>query len=127
MRYLTYCIIAVCLFSNLCSAQESDLLPQPDETALSTGEFDVSIDIIAYPNPTQGEVSIMSVNTMDESEVEVKLYNEKGTLMKTFANFGKKIQPLDLSMDLSDFSIGTYFYYVYSSDALVTYGQIIKE
>jgi hypothetical protein len=127
MRYLTYCIIAVCLLSNPCSAQETDLLPKPDATKLSTGEYDASIDIIAYPNPTKGQVSIMTITSMDESEVRVKLYNEEGTLMKEFANFGKKVQPLDLSMDLSDFSNGTYFYYIYSSDALVTYGQIIKE
>ncbi len=127
MRYLTYCVIAVCLLSNPCLAQEADELLKPDATTLNKGEFDASIDLIAYPNPTQGQVSIMSVTIMDESEVQIKLYNEEGRLMKEFANFGKKVQPLDLSLDLSDFPNGTYFYYIYSSDALVTYGQIIKE
>jgi len=106
--------------------QETDDLLLYDESALSVEELDLSVDIITYPNPTQGIFSIMSINIMDETDIIIKLHNTKGQLVKEMKNFGKKIQPLEVTMDISSFANGIYFYSVYDGDTLVTNGKIIK-
>ncbi|RLD29181.1 MAG: hypothetical protein DRI70_02625 [Bacteroidetes bacterium] len=106
--------------------QETDDLLMYDETALSVEELDLSVDIITYPNPTQGIFSIMSINVMDETDIIIKLHNTKGQLVKEVKDFGKKIQPLEITLDISAFAYGIYFYSVYDGDTLVTNGKIIK-
>jgi hypothetical protein len=63
---------------------------------------------------------------MDETDIIIKLHNTKGQLVKEVKDFGKKIQPLEITLDISAFAYGIYFYSVYDGDTLVTNGKIIK-
>jgi hypothetical protein len=107
--------------------QETDDLLLFDPNALAVDDFNSSIDIIAYPNPTKGPLRIASVNSMDSSELSVQLHNLKGQLVVEKTNFEKSVQPLDITLDLSHLATGTYFYSLYDDDALKTKGKVIKE
>ncbi|MEM7186008.1 MAG: T9SS type A sorting domain-containing protein [Bacteroidota bacterium] len=107
--------------------QETDDLLLFDPGALSTELFDNSIDIFSYPNPTDGVVIISSVNTMDESELSLELRDVKGQLVKEIEYIGNKVQPLNLTLDLTSFPSGTYFYTLYDGKAIVTDGKIIRK
>ena len=107
--------------------QETDDLLLFDESALSVEDLDLSVDIITYPNPTQGIFSIMSIIVMDQSEIIIKIHNTKGQLVMEAKNLGNKIQPLEVTLDISSFANGIYFYSVYDDETLVTNGKIIKK
>jgi len=107
--------------------QETDDFLLFDPNALSNADFDESIDIITYPNPTSGVVTITSINAMDEFQLRIQLHNTKGQLIEELTHLGKRIRPLDYSLDLSSFANGTYFYSIYDGDALITTGKIIKK
>jgi len=107
--------------------QETDDLLLFDPAALTIDDFNSSIDIIAYPNPTKGPFRIASINSMDSSELSIQLHNIKGQLVVEKTNFGKSVQPLDITLDLSHLATGTYFYSLFDDDALITKGKVIKE
>ena len=106
--------------------QETDDLLLFDPTALSTADFDQSVDIIAHPNPTKGVVSILSMIVMDESQLSIQLHDSNGQLVKELIHLGTRIRPLDYALDLSSLASGIYLYSIYHDDALVTQGKIIK-
>ncbi|MEM7084893.1 MAG: FG-GAP-like repeat-containing protein [Bacteroidota bacterium] len=107
--------------------QETDDLLLFDPAALAVDDFNSSIDIIAYPNPTKGPFQIASITQMDSSELSIQLHNLKGQLVMETNNFGKSVKPLDITLDLSHLSAGTYFYSLYDDDALITKGKVIKK
>ena len=107
--------------------QETDDFLLFDPTALSVDEFESSIDFVAYPNPTKGSIKIASMNSIDLSELSIQVHDLKGRLVIETSNFGKSIEPLDITLDLSNLSTGTYIYSLYDDDALITKGKVIKE
>jgi hypothetical protein len=78
-----------------------------DATITCTGTMGIGdnnyIDFLYYPNPTNGRVT-MSCNTQI---TEVKVYNVEGRLL-----FQQKKNDLTTSVDISQFSTGTYFFKV---------------
>ena len=59
------------------------------------------LDYSYYPNPTNGNVSITSKDTI----TEVAVYNVQGQLL-----FNQKINQLSTTVDMSQFASGTYFF-----------------
>ncbi len=71
------------------------------ESNLGNDTFTPNIDFTYYPNPSSGLVSITSKTIMDE----VLVYNLEGRLM-----YKNKINGLDVKVDMTLFSKGTYFF-----------------
>jgi len=107
--------------------QETDDLLLFDPAALSSEVFDLSVDFITYPNPTDGIVIISSVYPVDESGLSLQLHDVRGRLVQEINYIGNLVQPLRITLDLSAFETGTYLYSLYDGKALVTQGKIVKK
>ena len=73
--------------------------------------------VIVYPNPTSHEIYIDNYF----GEMEIKIYNALGQLVKTVKSIDSKIK-----IDLSDVKTGVLYYEVHTADEVFT-GKIIKQ
>ncbi len=78
------------------------------------------IALHVYPNPSSSEVNFEQVEA-GKSHL-LKIYNQDGKLMETRA-FRSKI----ISIDISEFSTGTYSYVVIDNERIIYSGTFIKE
>ena len=90
-------------------------------SALGTKDFD-GIDFSYYPNPTEGKVVLTSKTIMSN----ITVYNIAGQLL-----YDKPINDLNSSVDISNFSAGTYFFKLRFDDKEVNFkggitGQKVK-
>ena len=74
---------------------------------LATTSFEPNIDFTYYPNPANGQVSILSKTQINE----VSVYNVEGRLL-----YQSKVNGLDAKVDVSAFANGTYFFKLKFSD-----------
>ncbi len=81
---------------------------------LSITNFDVSENIIVYPNPTNGNVNIM-VNNL--TNVSVSVYDLNG---RTILN--KELSANENTVDISNFQTGMYLFRIKSSE-----GEVVKK
>lgn len=72
------------------------------EASLGTGDFSPNIDFTYYPNPTSGQVNIMSQSTT-MSKVEV--FNISGQRL-----LSKQLNGMETQVDISQFPTGAYFF-----------------
>lgn len=68
---------------------------------LSVNNYNGYVDFSYYPNPTNGKVMIISKTSI----AEVLVYNVTGQLL-----YENKINELNTNVDITSFSIGTYFF-----------------
>jgi hypothetical protein len=68
---------------------------------LGTTSFEPNIDFTYYPNPTNGQVSILSKTQINE----ISVYNVEGRLL-----YQKKVNSLNAKVDVAAFANGTYFF-----------------
>lgn len=71
------------------------------ENALANGTFEPNIDFTYFPNPTQGQVTIMSKTNIGE----IIVYNIEGRLL-----YQHEANSLEAKVDVSAFANGTYFF-----------------
>ena len=82
---------------------------------LGTKDFD-GIDFSYYPNPTEGKVILTSKTIMSN----ITVYSITGQLL-----YNKSINDLNSSVDISNFSAGTYFFKLRFDDKEVNF-KIVK-
>ena len=68
---------------------------------LSVNNYKDYVDFMYYPNPSNGKVIISSKTILNE----VLVYNLMGQLL-----FDSKVNDLNTTIDISSFSLGTYFF-----------------
>ena len=103
------------------SNEESVVVKEESETL----KEDVALDrqIVLYPNPTKGIVSLKLETNSDVSiERSINIYNSNGTLVDTVNSQSKN----GMEIDLSSFPTGTYFIHIHLSNGESVTKKIVK-
>ena len=92
----------------------------PVVTAVITRKSNINSQFSIYPNPSSGEFTFQ----FNEFDTNYRL--------KVFSSKGQEIQNVivmndELTIDLSSFSKGIYFYTIIENDAIVQLGKLIKD
>ncbi|WP_299223196.1 T9SS type A sorting domain-containing protein [uncultured Psychroserpens sp.] len=80
-------------------------------------------EMILYPNPTRGIVSIALKSNLDITLSDaVRVYNNSGTLVREIPSKSKT----EMKMDLTNLPVGTYLIHVHMSNGEIVTKKIIK-
>ena len=85
------------------------------------GGYQTQRQLVVWPNPTRGQVSMSLSGIMSEVDVEVQVYDMYGRLIHT-----QKWQSDQTTLDMSTFAQGIYLVKVYDSKNLIGTAKISK-
>lgn len=94
---------------------------QPYQISVVTGVEETNINILSFPNPTNGNLNITLSKSSTES-LTFELYNSVGILVKS-----GKILRLSTTVEMNDLSSAIYIMKIQSSKALIKTFKIIKK
>ena len=80
------------------------------------------VNYIAYPNPVSGKLNVRLVNTITD-DIEVRLYNNTGSLVKT-DKIWKGTDRIEINTE--DLPVGVYYLKLQSEEKLFSTKKIIK-
>lgn len=92
----------------------------PTPARLSNTTFYTQEDVNIYPNPTRGTLNIELVNSNEEKNRTIEIYNLEGKLVTR-----KQIDYSKKTLDLSTYKNGVYYLNIYGEDN-VTKWKVVK-
>ena len=97
-------------------------IQQPYEISIISGidDFDVSLNYVVYPNPTNGAVTLDIGNTNLEG-LKYQLYSISGVLLQE-----KRIDAIESEIHLENYSSSTYFLRVLKDKIVIKLFKIVK-
>lgn len=108
------------------SSQTSELTFESDAvTAATVSERPEEFDLKqSYPNPARSETTI-EFSLTEESDVTLELYNALGQRVAILANGDRPPGVHEVSVDVAQFSSGTYFYRLRTDDNIASEQMVI--
>ena len=95
---------------------------------LSNTDFDTKeYQVKTYPNPVKNQFSIEVSLFKDYNDLQIKLFDIQGKLIKEIKNISTDNQYLKVQLDISNFDSGSYIYAVYNRGNQLFNAIIIKE
>ena len=95
---------------------------QPYEISTTVGIelSNISLDFIAYPNPTSSNI-ILSIRDFNNEKLIYQLYDMHGKLLKS-----NKVIAINTTIDMSEFPISNYILNITNDSSIIKSFKIIK-
>ena len=95
---------------------------QPYEISTTVGIelSNISLDFIAYPNPTSSNI-ILSIRDFNNEKLIYQLYDMHGKLLKS-----NKVIAINTTIDMSEFPISNYILNITDDSSIIKSFKIIK-
>ena len=97
-------------------------IQQPYEISIISGidDFDISLNYVVYPNPTNGAVKL-DIGDTDFEGLKYQLYSMSGVLLQE-----KSIEAVETEIHLENYSSSTYFLRVLKDKIVIKLFKIVK-
>lgn len=95
---------------------------QPYEISTTVGIelSNISLDLIAYPNPTSGNI-VLSIRDFNNEKLIYQLYDMNGKLLKS-----NKVIAINTSIDMSELPVSNYVLNINNDSSIIKSFKIIK-
>ena len=95
---------------------------QPYEISTTVGIelSNISLDFIAYPNPTSSNI-ILSIRDFSNEKLNYQLYDISGKLLKS-----NKVNAINTTIDMSELPISNYILNITNDSSIIKSFKIIK-
>ena len=95
---------------------------QPYEISTTVGIeiTNISLDFIAYPNPTSGNI-VLSIRDFNNEKLNYQLYDMSGKLLKS-----NKVNAINTTIDMSELPVSNYVLNINNDSSIIKSFKIIK-
>ena len=95
---------------------------QPYEISTTVGIeiTNISLDFIAFPNPTSGNI-VLSIRDFNNEKLNYQLYDMNGKLLKS-----NKVNAINTTIDMSELPASNYFLNINNDSSIIKSFKIIK-
>lgn len=95
---------------------------QPYEISTTVGIeiTNISLDFIAFPNPTRGNI-VLSIRDFNNEKLIYQLYDMHGKLLKS-----NKVIAINTTIDISELPVSIYFLNITNDSSIIKSFKIIK-
>ena len=80
----------------------------------------ISLDFIAYPNPTSGNI-VLSIRDFNNEKLNYQLYDMSGKLLKS-----NKVNAINTTIDMSELPVSNYVLNINNDSSIIKSFKIIK-
>lgn len=91
-----------------------------------TVEIENNQHAFLYPNPSQDKIVFDVKPKVNNSNFDIKIYNSQGELLVNTTNQTNSTAVSQVTVDISNFAKGVYFYNISENKSLLTTGKFIK-